>query len=408
MLYWLTRRAIAVAFVSVLLAGCGGGNSAAPPTGGLKVVPGDGQVTVSWNADAGVEYWLFFAAAEGVTTRNWNSLTGGAARLNVFSPYVLTGLTNGVTYSFTMDGRTDGGPGGPGAPTVTAVPRLAGVSWTAGGSLGSLDMQGIAYGTASNTTAYYLAVGNGGAQYQSTDGVNWTAISGATTSNLNAALYTLSRFITVGASGTVLSSSDLATWTAGTSVTNQNLNALASNGTTVVAVGDGGTIQYSTDGLTWNAAAAVPTTKPLYGITYAASGLWVAVGAGGTVITSSDGSTWTTVSSGTSSTLRAVSVQASTAYTYVAVGDGGTVLTSTDGVTWAAQNVSPAANLLALAASTGQFVAVGTGGAVFTSPDGINWTGQTTGTSVNLLAVLGGSLAQYVTTGSGGASYYSR
>ena len=89
-------------------------------------------------------YWLFFAAAEGVTTRNWNSLTGGAARLNVFSPYVLTGLTNGVTYSFTMDGRTDGGPGGPGAPTVTAVPRLAGVSWTAGGSLGSLDMQGIA------------------------------------------------------------------------------------------------------------------------------------------------------------------------------------------------------------------------------------------------------------------------
>ena len=125
----------------------------------------------------------------------------------------------------------------------------------------------------------------------------------------------------------VLSSSDLATWTAGTSVTNQNLNALASNGTTVVAVGDGGTIQYSTDGLTWNAAAAVPTTKPLYGITYAASGLWVAVGAGGTVITSSDGSTWTTVSSGTSSTLRAVSVQASTAYTYVAVGDGGTVLT---------------------------------------------------------------------------------
>ena len=44
---------------------------------------------------------------------------------NVTSPLVISGLTNGVTYSFAMDGRISGGPGGAQTPSVSATPAAA-------------------------------------------------------------------------------------------------------------------------------------------------------------------------------------------------------------------------------------------------------------------------------------------
>jgi len=370
MLFQSIRLKFVAIVASALVCACGGGSSAPPPAGGITVVPGDGQVTVSWTPDTNVQYWLFYAAAASISTASLTTLPNHVDILNVTSPFVVSGLTNGVTYSFTLDGRYDGGPGGSGTPSVSAVPRLAGANWAAGtsGSLGISDMHGLAFGTATDALLHYVAVGNGGAMYQGLDGVGWTAISHTYTADLNAVMYAMSKFVAVGAAGTILYSTDLATWTAASSSTTRTLNGLASNGARVVAVGDGGTIMTSTDGIIWTAATSVPTSANLNGVALTGSGVWLAVGSGGTLLTSADGLTWTALNSGTGQDLRGVasmvSYVASSAlysYSYVAVGDGGTILTSVDATTWTRQIVSPGNNLQAVVAKTGQWVAVGAG-----------------------------------------------
>ena len=424
------RRVLAAALISGLVGACGGGGPAPAPVGGLTVVAGDGQVTLSWAPDAGVDYWLFFAPTSSISTTSLSNAPGHQGRTGVTSPYVLTGLTNGVTYSFTIDGRFGNGAGGPGTPSVSAVPRPAGTTWAPGTGMGTANMRGIAFGTASIATAYYVAVGDGGALYQSTDGIsNWTAITTSTTStittNLNAAMGVLSKFIAVGDSGKIFYSSDIVNWYPATVTgsTTQKLNALTSNGTLVVAVGDGGTILYSYDGGNWYPAAS-QTSSNLYGVTYAGSGLWLAVGAGGTMIASGDGLNWGPVTSNTTNDLKGIAYRfattiidptttpaTTTAYpaTYTAVGLGGTVVTSLDGTTnWTLQTaVSPASDLLALFPTVSQFLAVGANGAAFTSLDGITWTSRSTGTTANLLGLINAQ-AQYIAVGQGGATVYSR
>lgn len=88
---------------------------------------------------------------------------------NAVSPMVVSNLTNGTLYSFTVNGRIDGGPGGTGSPAVTAIPRLAGGIWVVGTPIGSTNINGIAYGT------FFVAVGDSGALFTSTDGINWVA-----------------------------------------------------------------------------------------------------------------------------------------------------------------------------------------------------------------------------------------
>ena len=416
------RLVFAAVLIGGLLGACGGRGGPAPaPVGGLTATAGDGQVTLSWAADAGVNYWLFFAPTSSISTTSLSSTPGHQGRINIPSPYVLTGLTNGVTYSFTIDGRYGNGNGGPGTPSVSAVPRPAGTTWAPGTGMGTADMRGIAFGTATNSVAYFVATGDGGALFQSTDGAGWTSIPTAITANLNSATFMLGNFITVGASGNIYYSSDTVNWTAATSSTTQNLNAVATNGAVSVAVGDSGTIVYSGNVSGWSAAATVPPVGNLYGVTYAGSGLWLAVGAAGTLIVSGDGSNWTAVTSGTGNDLKGVAYRPATTITdpvtttttaypaaYTAVGLVGTVLTSPDGANWTLQTaVSPASDLLAIYPTVSQFLAVGAGGAAFTSPDGITWTSRTTGTTASLFGLINAQ-AQYVAVGQGGATLYSR
>src|SRR5688572_25860363 len=110
-------------FVLVLLAGCGGsdkGSSADPPAD-FRVQPGDGSVIITWTAEPETEYWIFFGVGPDINTTNW-ATRGGVAITNAISPRIITGLSNGITYSFTINARKDKGPGGAGAPTQIAVP----------------------------------------------------------------------------------------------------------------------------------------------------------------------------------------------------------------------------------------------------------------------------------------------
>ncbi len=132
----LIRRAFAAFLVAVLVSACGGGSSAPPPVGGLTVVPGDGQITVSWKSEPGVQYWLFYAPASSISTDNWTNVPGAQALINVTSPYVLTGLANTVVYSFVVNARTGDGPGGASTPSVSSIPRAAGEKWNPGSNVG--------------------------------------------------------------------------------------------------------------------------------------------------------------------------------------------------------------------------------------------------------------------------------
>jgi hypothetical protein len=387
------KRLLAVAAATFLMAACGGTGDPAPAPSGVAVTPGDGNVKISWNAEPGVDYWIFYAPGTSITTENWASLPGARVLRQASSPQTIGGLLNGTTYAFTINGRKGGGPGGPGTPAITATPRPAGATWSVGTSLGTEDLRGVVYGVK------FVAVGTQGVAFSSADGVTWTPSTTGTTSALNRVIFSTAGYVAVGDGGTIVTSTDLATWTARTSATANALNGVAFNGiNTFVAVGGAGTILVSTDAAaTWTAANS-GTTAALYGVAFAA-GRFIAVGAAGTLLTSTDGTNWTAVASQTTQDLRAVAFGAST---IVAVGASGTVITSPDAVTWTARPAIGAADLAAVAFGS-QFVAVGSGGAIFTSADGATWTAQSSGTTNALNAVAAGNFG-YVAVGAAGTN----
>ena len=309
--------ALAAALV-LLSVGCGNGEPAPAPTG-LTVSAGESSATVTWNMTDGVEYWLFFGPSSVAPTttssmQGWFGLPGGNVLLKATSPYVVTGLPEGLSYSFSVNARTNGGPGGPGSTAVKVTPRIAGASWLAGGTVpATADLSSVTFGATTGTTTTvpvntYVAAGTGGAIYSSLDGATWSAVNGASSRNINAAAY-FGTFKLVGDGGLVLLSSDAASWTAQTSGTTQNLYALASNSLNLnVAVGANGTIISSADGISWTAATSSGTTRDLYGVTYAAygTGLWLAVGAGGTMVQSTDALTWSSIASNSLADLRGI------------------------------------------------------------------------------------------------------
>src|SRR5436190_14960139 len=134
----------AMACAVVLLAGCHAkGESADPPASGLTVAPGDGFVTLSWQADSDVEYWVFWSPGTTVDVNHPVFIKSNAS-----SPFLVGGLINGITYAFTINGRKDHGPGGSPAPTVTAVPRPVGNVWQVGGTAGTANLRSVAFGPA--------------------------------------------------------------------------------------------------------------------------------------------------------------------------------------------------------------------------------------------------------------------
>ncbi|MEY4448429.1 MAG: Ycf48-like protein [Pseudomonadota bacterium] len=419
-LHSIRSSLLAMASALILVAcGGGGGSSSAPPppAGGITLTNGDGQVTLSWQSTPGVDYWIFAAPNNpNLNLSNWLATTGSTYRLNVTSPFVVTGLSNGTPYSFFITGRVNGEGGGEATPTVTATPRLAGAEWLSGASLNTGTKTGMTYGsyadTATNTVQYrYVAVGNGGRMLRASKIDTWTPITPLISSNLNAATFGFAKFIAVGDAGKIIYSTDTQTWTQATSNSAQNFNAVVANGSLAVAVGNNGTIMTSKDAITWTAATTVPSSAHLYGLTYTVSGSWMAVGAGGTLLTSTDGTTWTAQATGTTADLKAVgalasTVNSTTTYTYVVAGQNGTILKSNDLLAWTAQNSNTMANFNDMS-SLGQFLLVGSGGTVLTSLDGATWTRQTTNVSSELTSILKAE-NQYLTVNANGEILYSK
>jgi hypothetical protein len=409
---------IAALGFSAMIVGCGGGNRAPadPPAGGIVATPGEGNITITWNATPGVEYWLVYAASPSISATPTPTVNHVWAQA-VTSPFVITGLTNGVTYSFAMNGRTGSGAGGPSTPSVSAIPRPAGGTWTldsttAGAQMASTDpMTGLAF----DGNASFVSVSSSGAIYNgaadTTSGIIWAAASAPVGYNFNAVAYmnATDGFVAAGAGGYCRGTNmALPNCTA----TSETWNAVASNGGQTVMVGNGGKILHADSvGGPWQSGSGA--TGNLNGVAYVGTN-WIAVGDAGAIFKSADGNAWSAValSGGPVGALKGLASYGGTFA--IAVGADGTVVTSTDaGLTWTAQPaIDGAPALNAVNASYNQILAVANGGKVFTSallstPVWTPVSSASTKTTKNLTAVFGSS-SQYIAVGSAGTSIYSK
>ena len=381
--------------------GVGGGSSASPP-GDVKVIPGDGGATVTWTMQPGVEYWLFSAASPTITPETWASLVQPKVVRNAVSPQIVTGLTNGTTYSITINGRSSGGPGGSGSPSIAVVPRLAGLAWTLGAPLVSTDLRGLGFASI-NYPGIFVTVGAGGTAFISADAITWTAVSTGVTTTLNAEAYGGGKHVAVGAGGTIINSLDAQTWATVTSPTTNDLNSVILGPNGLVAVGNNGTILRSSDGGNgWNSGTS-GTTNNLYGIATTGT-VYIAVGANGTILTSKDGDSWTAATSSTTQDLRSVAYSV-TRTLAVAVGAKGTIVTSADLATWASVTPVTTNNLNGISVGN-QFTVAGDAGTIVVSSDGVVWTPVPSGTTAKLNATIFGLLG-YSIVGVGGVNLSS-
>jgi len=418
----------------IVLASCH--RQAAPPGDaptGLAVEPGDGQVTVKWDQQPGLTYWIFYQPGSTVTA----AAPGVPLLFDVQSPRVVLPLVNLTQYAFVMNATKDDSRAGPSTSVMTQTPRPAGASWTSGSSLGPQDLNGVAYNPTLNSL---VAVGNsapgtpptptifaGPFNYTSTDppGVTaWTpptSIPAGFVSDLSAVMFSGSQFIALGTDGSILTSADGNTWILSTNpvpsggAAGPRMNSIAfgivSNATIYVAVGDGGNIFWSPDLVNWTAAAS-HTGNTLYNVSFP-NGIFVATGAGGTLLTSTDASQWTLRTSNTPKALRGTAYgtgsAAGASAQYVVVGDSGTIVTSPDATNWSVITPAPplTQDLRAIRFGT-RFVAVGQGGVVAYSDDPINnWLTTSSGSAADLAAVIF-TPGMYLAVGAAGANAVSK
>lgn len=393
----LASLLLSLAF-AIAAAGCGGSKgSPADYPKDFKVAAGDTAVIITWTAEPEVEYWLFYGKGTSITTTNWVS-QGGSAIAKVTSPYVLTRLTNDQVYSFTINGRKDGGPGGDGAPTQVATPQLAGGNWNTGEPMGTGNLNGIAGGAggAGLATYYTMTVGDGGAIYARTvAGTTTNPTNPSAPARLNAVAYGTAGWVAVGDGGVSIAAFDGETWTTKPTSVTANLYGISPSPLGgYIATGAAGTILLGSTAATWTPATSSGTTNDLRAALYG-NARYVAVGAAGTVVTGTDGLNWTVSPTGTTADLRGLAYAGlpsttdgvtTTVYHYVAVGKGGTVLHSNDALTWTTVPSFTTKDLNAVIYG-GQFVAVGSAGGIFTSPDGLTWTTRDSGTTADLHAI---------------------
>ena len=201
------------------------------------------------------------------------------------------------------------------------------------------------------------------------------------------------RYVAVGDEGAIFSSSDGLTWSKKDSKTTRTLWSVIYENNLFVAVGDGNIIWTSPNGEEWAVRRYVGEAAILYSAVYADRQFVIVgvkairdtngriTGTRGVIVTSVNGITWNERSlPGTVPLLRSITYAGGR---FVAVGNGETIVTSTDGITWSrthsASSSSTANHLREVIPAAGGFVAVGTNGVVLTSKDGTTWSRSTVG-----------------------------
>ena len=380
---------------------------------GVVVTPGEGLVTVTWDRDPELTYWIFYQPGSSVAP----AAPGVPLIFDAVPPRVVAFLANETPYAFIMNATREDSKAGPSSPIVVATPRLAGAEWASGTALGT-NLNGIAF-----NGSRLVVVGDSGTifagdyNYTSTDPLGVTAWMQPTsvpvgTTSLRAVIFS-GQFVALGIDGSILTSTDGLTWTSPSTISTSgaNMNAIAfgtvSGAGLYVAVGTSGSIFTSSDLVNWNLITPI-TTRELYSVSFLSSG-FVATGANGTLLTSADGNTWAAPASNTTNALRGAAFRSAPTPVYVVVGDAGTIVTSADGIIWSSP-ITPPPLLQPLNSVVfgSRFVAVGQGGAVVFSDDGSIWSPPSTPPDPVDLSRVVFTPAMYVAVGAGGANAFAK
>ena len=177
------------------------------------------------------------------TPRNISQSLNAAAVGSYLFPNALTGIGTTVPHERVVVVGAAG-------TILYTEPGLAGLtsSFVISNKFATQDFHGVAYNDGT-----FVAVGNNGSIYRSTDGETWAGVTTTSiTTNLKGIAYGSDKWIAVGAAGTIISSGD--------------------------------------DGLNWSVVGAGGTFQ-LNGVHYQ-NNVWLAVGGAGMAMNSSDGSTW--------------------------------------------------------------------------------------------------------------------
>ena len=172
----------------------------AAPTS-LLPVPGDGAVTLSWSNPGGDTIARYQARSkvtdsDDSTYTAWTDIDGSGADT---TEHTVTGLTNGIEYTFELRARNISGPGR--ASTATATPRAPpaapeGLSATAGDGQATLSW----INPGDNTIRKYQVSTDGGGNFTDISGSSRTTTTYTVTDLTNGTQYTL-RVRAVNASG---------------------------------------------------------------------------------------------------------------------------------------------------------------------------------------------------------------
>jgi hypothetical protein len=160
-------------------------------------------------------------------------------------------------------------------------------------------------------------------------GQNWQRVDSRVASSATDFAAAGGRLIAVGEGGAIWETSDRQTWTTPQSGVVVNLNAVAAGNGVVVAVGVAGTILRSDTAGLWSTEFS-GVTADLASVTYG-NGMFVAVGKSGAAVYSSDARTWLAWPTGQTATLTRVAWNGTA---FMAGGYGGLLLKALPGGEW--------------------------------------------------------------------------
>jgi photosystem II stability/assembly factor-like uncharacterized protein len=262
---------------------------------------------------------------------------------------------------------------------LTWTVRVQGTPWE------TETLNSIVYGN-----GLFIAAGNMGAAFRSTDGIQWTEspISPSSTASFKEIIWDSKLFVAVGSSGIIFTSSNGSEWTdRSSSVDNTNIyfESVAAGDGGYVAVGwEGGTsgghrIYTSSDATSWTAKTSPVTTSSarLYDVVWG-DGQFVAVGSNGVVMTSSDGAEWTVQTTPATQMLSCVAFIDGLYYAGGGEMDA-YLITSPDAVTWTRRTIpminknysNPIQDIIVFGDNVAAVCKY-----LYTSTDGITWKAE--------------------------------
>ncbi|WP_367872347.1 hypothetical protein [Luteolibacter sp. Populi] len=229
-----------------------------------------------------------------------------------------------------------------------------------------------------------IAVGEGGAIWETRDRQAWSTPRSGVLLNLNAVAAGNGVVVAVGVAGTVLRSDTAGIWTTELSGVAADLTSVTYGNGRFVAVGKSGVAVYSPDGRTW---LAWPTgqTSPLNRVAWNGTA-FMAGGNAGLLLKASPGGEWSVV---TNPWIGYDDIGA-----IVGKGPGWIIgsarvyaessLHSTDGTTW---TIGGGMGFADMVAGAGKFVGTSRHGAIQSSEDGVVWSSYQTSLTGDFVAV---------------------